>query len=116
MIEKKISGQNLEDNKEKLKPKPKYIRVSSFLIQSQAVSQGGPGGDMFVCLFVWSRAESGANHPCRQAACGVVQVRGGRGYFVVKVLRDHKTDSITFLSNEKNMVTVVNSVKIDSTI
>ena len=51
MIEKKISGQKLEDNKEKLKPKPKYIRVSSFLIQSLAVSQGGPGGDMFVCLF-----------------------------------------------------------------
>ena len=70
---------------------------------------------MFVCL-IWGGAEGGANHPCRQAACGVVRVPGGSGYFVVKVLRDHKTDSITFLSNEKNMVTVVNSVKIDSTI
>jgi len=49
LIEKKISGQKLEDNKKKLKTKPKYIKVS-FLIQSLAVSQGGPGGDMFVCL------------------------------------------------------------------
>ena len=73
-------------------------------------------GQEGICLFVCSRAEGGANHPCRQVACGVVRVPGGRGYFVVKVLRDHKTDSITFLSNEENMVTVVNSVKIDSTI